>query len=158
MFLKKYRPADGSIYFHKLYFDIIPDWMTRYSPPFGTYNYAAYAYQPHKYICDLFLEAKWFTQRGMRGYSDRDTWSIDYYLCSWMPQALTTLKKRKIGHPIGLTKRSWDAKLDRMINAFRIANKIQDCQYRTPKETREAVKQFRKDLSLFVTHFFSLWD
>lgn len=158
MILKKYRLSDGSIYWHKLYFDIIPDWMTRYSPPFGKYHYAAYAYRPHKYIRDLFLEAKWFIQRGMRGYSDRDTWSIDGYLCSWMPQALTTLRKRRIGHPTGLTKRSWDARLDRMINAFRIARKIQDYDYKTTAEVQAAVKQFHKDFNLVNTHFFSLWD
>lgn len=158
MKFKKYRLKDGSIYWHRLYYDIMPRFMTRYSPPLGDYNYAAYLYQPHKYIVALYDQAKWFIQRGYRGYSDRDTWSIDYYLCSWMPQALTTLKKRKIGHPWGLTKRSWDAKLDRMINAFEIARKIQDYDYKTTAEVQAAVKQFRKDFNVMNTHFFSLWD
>jgi hypothetical protein len=156
--LKKYRLKDGSIYWHKLYFDLVPKWMTRYSPPLGDYNYAAYLYQPHKYVITLLDQAKWFVQRGYRGYSDRDTWSIDWYLCAWMPDALETLKKRKIGHPLGLTKRTWDARLDRMINAFIIARKIQNYDYRTTEECQAALKQFRRDFNLVKIHFFSLWD
>lgn len=156
--LKKYHLKDGSIYWHKLYFDIVPKWTTKYSPPFGAYNYAYYAYNPHKYFVALYDEVKWFIQRGYRGYSDRDTWSIDWYLCTWMPEALATLKKRKIGHPIGLTNRAWQVKLDRMINAFKIAHKIQNCDYKTVKEAYAAQKQFRKDFNLVKIHFFNLWD
>lgn len=155
---KRYRLSDGSIYWHRVYFDLVPNWMTKYAPPGGDYNYAAYLYQPHKYIIALYDQVKWFIQRGYRGYSDRDTWSIDYYLCSWMPQALATLRKRKIGTPIGLTKKQWNAKLDRMINAFKIARKIQDYDYKTAKECQAAVKQFRKDFNLVKVYFFNLWD
>jgi hypothetical protein len=155
---KKYHLKDGGIYWHKLYYDIMPRFMTRYSPPLGDYNYAYYLLHPHTYIVNLYDHAKWFIQRGYRGYSDRDTWSIDWYLCEWMPAALTTLKRRKIGHPIGLTNRSWHGKLDRMINAFRIARKIQNYDYKTAKEVQAAVKLFRKDFNLVKTHFFSLWD
>jgi len=158
MILKKYRLNDGSIYWHKLYYDIMPRFMTRYAPPLGDMNYAAYLYQPHEYVIDLYNQAKWFIQRGYRGYSDRDAWSIDYYLCSWMPAALTTLKKRKIGHPCGLTDKAWHDKLDRMINAFKIAQKIQNYDYKTKEEAQAALKQFRKDFNLVKIHFFNLWD
>lgn len=156
--MKKYKLKDGSIYWHRLYFDIVLQWMTKYSPPLGSYNYAAYLYQPHKYFGDLYDRVKWFIQRGYRGYSDRDTWSIDWYLCDWMPRALETLKNRKIGHPVGLTRRSWNVRLDRMINAFHIARKIQNANYKTQVEVQQALKQFRKDFNLVKIHFFSLWD
>ena len=42
MFLKKYRLKDGSIYFHKLYFDNVPKFLTNGCPPFGSYNWAYY--------------------------------------------------------------------------------------------------------------------
>jgi len=158
MLPKKYRLNDGKVYWHRLYFDLVPRWMTRYSPPGGHYNYAHYLYQPHHYLKDLYLEAKWFVQRGRRGYSDRDTWSIDWYLCTWMPEALKTLKRRRIGHPATMSAKSWNAKLDRMINAFIIGRKIQNYDYKTPAEARAAVRQFRKDFNLVKTHFFSLWD
>jgi len=156
--LKKYRLKDGSIYWHKFYFDLVPKWMTKYSPPLGNYNYAAYLYQPHLYVRDLYLQAKWFVQRGHRGYSDKDTWSIDWYLCTWMSDALAMLKKRKLAHPIGMSHKAWMAKIDRMINAFRIARKIQNYDYKTTRECQAALKQFRKDFNLVKIHFFSLWD
>jgi hypothetical protein len=155
---KKYRLKDDSIYWHKLYFSLVPKWMTKYAPPLGDYNYAFYLYQPHKYFITLYDQAKWFIQRGYRGYSDKDTWSIDWYLCSWMPQALETLKKRKMGHPVGLNRKSWYAKIDRMINAFKIARKIQNYDYKTTAEVQAAVKQFRKDFDVFKNHYLSLWD
>lgn len=158
MILKKYRLKDGSIYFHKLYYDIMPAWMTKYAPPLGDYNYAAYLYQPHKYVIALWDHAKWFIQRGYRGYADCDTWSIDGYLCDWMPEALEALKKRKIGRPQGLTNKTWHDKLNRMINAFRIARKIQNGDYKTAEETQAAMKQFRKGFNLVKMHFFNLWD
>jgi len=157
MTLKKYRLKDGSIYWHKLYFDVVPEWMTKYSPPLGDYNYAAYLYQPHKYVIALYDRVKWFIQRGCRGYSDRDAWSIDWYLCEWMPRALADLKRNTHGHTPGRTRKAWDAKLDRMINAFRIARKIQDYEYKS-EDMQAAVKQFRQDFNVVRMHFFDLWD
>jgi hypothetical protein len=158
MIPKRYRLKDGSIYWHRLYFAIVPEWMTKYSPPFGDYNYAAYLYRPHKYIHELYLAVKWFIQRGRRGYSDRDVWSIDWYLCSWMPQALEQLKHNSRGHPCGMSQKSWANKLDNMINAFKVARKIQNYDYKTTKEVQMAVKQFRRNFNLFKVHFFNLWD
>lgn len=158
MLAKRYLLKDGSIYWHKLYFDIVPKWMTKYSPPFGAYNYAHYLYQPHKYFGELYDEVRYFIQRGQRGFSDRDVWSIDYYMCSWMPQALEQLRRTKHGTPIGLTPKQWDSKLDRMINAFKIARKIQDFEYIKKEEYQVALKQFRKDFNVINTYFFNLWD
>lgn len=158
MKLKKYLLKDGSIYWHKLYYDLVPDILTQYAPPGGDYNYAYYLYQPHKYVVALYYQAKWFIQRGRRGYADRDVWSIDWYLCNWMPQALEDLKRTSHGHPIGMSQKTWEGKLDRMINAFKIARKIQDYDYVNRAEYTVALKQFRKDFNVFKTHFFGLWD
>lgn len=156
--LKKYRLKDGSIYWHKLYYALVPDILTRYSPPGGSYNYACYLYQPWKYAGELLDNVKWFIQRGRRGYADRDVWSIDWYLCNWMPQALADLKRTTHGYPVGLSPKRWEAKIDRMINAFRVARKIQNYDYKTREEYQAALKQFRKDFNVFKMHFFSLWD
>jgi hypothetical protein len=155
---KRYRLKDGSIYWHKLYYDIMPRFLTRYSPPLGDYNYAHYLYQPHKYVQELYLAAKWFMQRGYRGYSDRDVWSIDFYLNSWMPKALEQLKRTTRGHPIGMSEKAWDLKLDRMIRAFETAKAIEGYEYLTPEKYRVALRQFRKDFDVFKNHYFSLWD
>jgi hypothetical protein len=43
-----------------------------------------------------------FWQRATRGWADCDTWSLDYYLNSWMPDALRHLKKHKHGVPMAV--------------------------------------------------------
>ena len=48
-------------------------------------------------IEDFFLEIKWFIQRGQRGWSDRDSWSIDWWLSEIMPSILIKLKNSKAG-------------------------------------------------------------
>src|ERR1019366_7545008 len=156
--LKQYRLKDGSIYWHKLYYAIMPNLLRKYSPPCGDYNYAYYIGHPHQYVIDLYYQAKWFVQRGSRGYADCDVWSLDGYLCSWMPEALATLRKNKMGYPSRLTNKGWDAKLDRMIRAFTIAREIMDMEYETKEEMAAMMKQFRKDFNVFRNHFFSLWD
>jgi hypothetical protein len=158
MLFDKYRLNDGSIYWHKLYFAIVPVWMTKYGPPLGDMNYAAYLVAPHKYAIDVYYRIKWFIQRGYRGYADCDVWSIDSYLAGWLPLALWDLKKHRLGHPGGLTNKTWGDKLDRMIDAFKIAQKFHNFEYQTPEEGRVAMKQFRKDFDVFKNYFFNLWD
>ena len=55
---------------------------------------------------EMYREVKYFIQRGRRGWSDRDAWSLDYYLTSWMPEALGYIRKHKHGVPIDM----YDAK------------------------------------------------
>jgi hypothetical protein len=51
---------------------------------------------------DVFKEIKWFIQRGIRGWSDRDVWSIDYFIADIMPGMLKRLKETKHGIPSDL--------------------------------------------------------
>ncbi len=158
-FMQKYRLKDGSIYWHKLYFAVMPDWATRYSPPLGNYNYAAYFYQPHKYVIDIYDQCKWFIQRGRRGYSDCDVWGLDWYLAKWLPKAIHLLRDNKIGHPLGMTAKGWRTRLDKMANGFESAIDIQDMRYKPKsKEERMSWKRFNRGMKLFHEHFFSLWD
>lgn len=48
---------------------------------------------------DMYNEIKWFIQRGRRGWSDRDSWSIDWWLSEIMPSILMRLKNNKQGIP-----------------------------------------------------------
>src|SRR3972149_2096252 len=43
---------------------------------------------------------KYFIQRGIRGWSNRDSWSIDWYLTSILVPILKKLKENKHGHPM----------------------------------------------------------
>ena len=51
------------------------------------------------WIFDIPREIKYFFQRGIRGYSDRDIWALDDYLCSWLPKALRQMKDCSGCHP-----------------------------------------------------------
>jgi len=93
---------------------------------------------------DIYLETKWFIQRGRRGYSDRDIWGIDYWLAEMMPRALRQLKRTKHGLPCDMflpsdpvnkygnytklafkkAEKRWNKKLDNMIHTFETADKI----------------------------------
>jgi len=60
----------------------------------------------YRVICKLwempgywYREIKWFWQRGTRGWSDRDVWSIDWFLAEIMPPMLQQLKETKHGIP-----------------------------------------------------------
>jgi hypothetical protein len=159
MIFKKYRLNDGRIYWHKLYFALMPKWTTKYAPPLGTYNYAGYLYRPHEYAIDLYNQARWFIQRGSRGYADCDVWSIDGYLNGWLPKALRRLATNKIGHPIGMTMKGWQTRLETMADGFDAAREIQDMTYE-PKSIggRLAWGRFHRGMKLFHEHYFSLWD
>ena len=46
-----------------------------------------------------FRPIVWFIQRGVRGYSDRDTWNLSYYLAFIMKGSLKTLASSLHGSP-----------------------------------------------------------
>lgn len=163
---KKYLLNDGSIYWHKLYFDLVPNWMCKYSPPFGSYNYAAYLYQPHEYVIDLYNQAKWFIQRGMRGYSDSDVWGWYSYMAKINDAALRHLADNKMGHPCGMTMKGWRTRLLKMADGFQAVieeeNDVTSYKRLTQREYRALVQRrwnrLDAGLKLYSKHFQSLWD
>lgn len=155
----KYQLKDGSIYWHKVYYALMPKFMTSHSlPGIGGYNLAYYLIRPHRVFADYYREVKWFIQRGRRGYADCDVWSVDGYLTRIVPQMLETLRKNAIGYPVGSTPKKWDTKLKQMINAFTIARQISDYEYISPQAYKKALKLFRKDFDVLKMYYFSLWD
>lgn len=166
MIPKKYLLKDGSIYWHSLYFGIMPKWMTNNSPPGGDCNYAAYLYQPHKYFIALYDHVKYFIQRGMRGYSERDVWGWYSHHAIMMVGVLQHLRKYKHGTPIGLTPRKWSEKLNIMEQGFQAVideeNDVTSYKKLSMKEYRKLIFHRRRKLMLglkyFREHYQSLWD
>lgn len=166
MIPKKYLLNDGSIYWHSVYFDLMPRWTTRYSPPLGHLNYAAYFYQPHKYAQDVYLEMKWFIQRGCRGYSDSDVWGWCSHHSRMMVGVLKQLRRTTHGYPIGLSPARWDKKLKTMQEGFQAMVDEEDdvISYKklSQKQHRKLMKsralKLRKALGLFQEHYYNLWD
>jgi hypothetical protein len=164
--LEKYRLKDGSIYWHKLYFSLVPKWTTKYSPPLGTYNYAAYLYRPHRYVMDLYDRAKWFVQRGYRGYSDCDVWGWSSHHSRMMVGVLEQLIIHGHGYPIGLSPAKWDKKLQVMQEGFQAAVDEEDDMTSYKKLSRQAylglmrTRRRKLDLALkyFRKYYQNLWD
>lgn len=166
MKLKKYLLKDGSIYWHKLYYDLVPDFLTRYSPPGGSYNYACYLYQPWKYVIELYDQVRWFIQRGSRGWADYDAWGWCTHHARMTVGVLKYLREHKHGYPIGLTPAKWDKKLQVMIDGFQAMLDDEDdvtSYKRLPrKEHRKLIFSRRRKLMLalkyFRTYYYNLWD
>lgn len=164
--LNKYRLKTGGIYWHRLYFDLIPSIFTKYSPPLGSYNYAYYFIRPDKYVVGLYDQVKWFIQRGRRGWSDSDAWGWDSHHAQVMVGVLQYLRKHRHGYPVGLTPGKWDKKLKVMEQGFQAAIDEENdfTLYKTlsQKEYRKLVFSRRRKLMLglkyFREYYFSLWD
>lgn len=147
-------------------------WWYRYSPPFGDYNYWYYMKHPHEYILCLCRNLKYFYQRGTRGYCERDVWSIDWHLTSYMGNALRDLSAQVHGTPIidtgrtfddpndcdTLTIEEWKATILYIAETFDIGRKIQDFEYMTTEEVQVAMKRFNHGMAMFTEYFFNLWD
>jgi len=99
---------------------------------------------------NTYYAIRWFIQRGIRGWSNRDTWGLDDYLSGFLPQALRYLKEHKHGVPFGafpegpqyiaedgnptdeayaLATAAWDAIMEKMIAGFEANNRLGDGLY-----------------------------
>ena len=130
---------------------------------------------------------KWWCQRAKRGFSDRDVWSIDYYLNSILPKMLRQLKETTHGYPGSVQGfKTWQNLLERMALGFEASDRITDAKNwvmnddnefyventffeETNPWTPEQVKSFREldrrdmrtfkqGMNLFTKYYHSLWD
>lgn len=122
------------------------------------WNYSHLLTHPWVLAEECYHHAKWFLQRGWRGYADCDVWSLDGYLASWLPEALERLQANKLGHPCGMTRKGWDSRLERMKDGFLTAREFHEMNYVTPKQACILERRMKKGLGVFVEHFLSLWD
>jgi hypothetical protein len=119
---------------------------------------------------NIFKEIKYFIQRGIRGYSDRDLWDFNYYLSSMLPKALRQLAGQTISYPCfqkGFTFEKWQKALNKMadgIEAYDIADD-KFSKYILENKVDLYIKKMdiakRKQdnaLKLFVKYFNNLWD
>jgi len=79
--------------------------------------YPVYRFWKYKVACFPF-DVKCFIQRGRRGWSEKDVWSVDDYLTRIIPEMLRELAKNPMGCPEGFIDTEepyscdkWSAKL-----------------------------------------------
>ena len=123
---------------------------------------------------------KFFIQRGRRGWSDEDSWAIDYWLVDNLIPMLKRLKNDSNGTPMSmfrkkdgidkdgnptdeasrLAEQRWDDMLGEIIYGLKCAKKIQDLDYdyKDKNKTKLLNKRVEKTFYLIGRHLFTLWD
>jgi hypothetical protein len=131
---------------------------------------------PHVLFMDTMRQIKWAYQRVYRGWDDRASWSINYWLDGMMPSILMRLKETSHGIPIkffeGLphdenynygddgdkvARELWNKELDKIIAGFVCSKKIDDWKYETDEEGEVLQKVFENGMKSFIEHYHSLW-
>ena len=115
---------------------------------------------PWKIFIELYYETKYFIQRGIRGYSDRDNWSVDGFLLNILPPMLKNLDRFAHGYPVGIGFKRWRGILKRMRKGLLANQKLCNLTYnwRDKKCQKQLQKESREGLRLFGKYFNNLWD
>lgn len=108
---------------------------------------------------------RWFWQWLIRGFSDRQLWSLDVTIAKFVVPRLKALKAYQHGHPNEYTEEGWDEILDKMIWSFEYS--LVDIELpavdsptteETVKDVEAQVKRYEEGMVLFAKHFSDLWD
>jgi hypothetical protein len=142
------------------------------------WNYKYLILHPWKIFTESYYRTKWFLQRGWRGYSDRDNWSIDSFLNNILPEMLRNLKNGH-GYPVDMLSleyqlmsvdipeeiceiahKRWQDTLENMARGFEAAKMLVDLDYDWRDKNEEARLRELSELGfyLFKKHYNSLWD
>jgi len=116
-------------------------------------------------------EIKWFIQRGVRGYSDKDCWNLDYYIADVLQSSCTTMRKRSNGFPVGTTEDEWDRILADISYGFWAYNNYGsgfDADFSNDEDYLEVdvfeaaeatrLRYLNRSLDLLKDYFPNLWD
>lgn len=145
--MKKYKSVEEMIE------DLHKDWTTLDWIEYYFYRVIEHI-NPKKY----YREVKWFIQRGIRGYSDRDTWNLDYFLADVISKSVSQLQKDGMGYPRDITEKEWHNILRKISYAFYFYNKceeeIEPTQYSEQKRKELLTEAF----NLLNERFGNLWD
>lgn len=109
-------------------------------------------------IDHYWRELKYFFQRGLYGYSESDVWSLDAYLCTWLPSAIMELRDQSHGCPQDLEMEEWKEILRRIAKGFEAKNQLIESVDHSKKEEELLEEQFQEGMKWFVKYFTHLWD
>jgi hypothetical protein len=107
-----------------------------------------------RWVRDLWWRAKWWFQRRLRGWDDRDTWSLDVAIARFTLPRLKAMRDGVIGFPAHLADMgAWQRILDDIIYAMEVCA---DDERWYEAETDH--RRVSRGLRLFGRHFRSLWN
>lgn len=112
---------------------------------------------PLNFIKEIPFQIKWWWQRRVRGWDDRDIWSLDITIAKFVLPRLKYLREHHCGYPCDLQEIEWDMILDEVIESFEL---IIECDGFMFDKEEMGIKQAKieRGLLLFAKHFQGLWD
>lgn len=137
--------------------------------------------RPHLVIEEWWRQILWAWQRVFRGWDDRASWSVDYWLDDKMIEILTRLKETKHGTPMSFfdgfdynenyeysdedhkkANALWDAEIDKMISAFKASKELEEVVFVTKEqyfaECERLNSVFEEGMKSFTKYYKALWD
>lgn len=100
---------------------------------------------------------KWFFQRGFRGYSDFDIWSLDFYLSNIISKSVKKLKETCNSVPTWKEDmkeeeaiKKWNNILDNIIYTFEINKKVMDSDiylYESDIEKKKVIENIIEEIN-----------
>lgn len=137
--------------------NFVDKWLYQHS--FGGYSLYSYVH----FKKNIFREAirviksriRRYLQRGKRGYADSDIWNLDFFILSWLPEALDQLADTTISFPgTPWTYESWKAFLKHHAAVMRaVRQREQDFE-----DTNAGWEEFKKSWQAIGEMFPHLWD
>tara|TARA_Y100000034_G_C6558827_1_gene241756 strand:- start:93 stop:518 length:426 start_codon:yes stop_codon:yes gene_type:complete len=134
----------------------------------------------YRRLMEIPSRIKFFIQRGRRGWSDQDAWSVDYWLVDNLIPMLKRLKENKNGTPMSMFRKKdgvdkndnptdkatqladlrWEYILNEIIYGLKCAKAIQELNYDYNDKNRTKLlhKRVENTFTLIGKHLFSLWD
>jgi len=128
----------------------------------------------------MFKLIKHYYMRCKYGYSYRDLWDFDDYLCDIIPPAIRQLAKKHTGCPSDLYDKKatnnechkWEEILEEIAQGFEAAKEITHIRYFKnvkqkdgyysheidKKKAKLLAKKYDRGTKLFKDYFLSLWD
>lgn len=128
-----------------------------FEPPY--YNSRYLLTHPWEIITHYWRQTKWFIQRGLYGYSDRDLWGLDYYLSTWLQTAL-----RYYAHGSGYpgygeasTYEKWGTIVNKIADGFKASYEMDDfCD--SAEKRAKLQKKIDEGMKLFIKWYGHFWD
>lgn len=103
------------------------------------------------YLSGIPLAIKSFIQRGIRGYSDRDTWDFDRYLSDVIQGGVEHLIKYNISND-----KKFITDLQEIVSTMKLARQINETYHKDLYTEKK--KQFKKGMTVLTKRWFELWD
>lgn len=111
----------------------------------------------------FFRQFKFAFQRATRGFSDKDTWDIDYYLLTLIPMLLNRFLELNIGYPDRCeTFENWQEIIKNIITKMNQVKENLDTgtsliENKEPLKQEEIEKLTKEAFDLLASNLYDLW-